>query len=141
MNLEDYLNDYMKIGKDQQKSYSVKSYKDNEELFKILKKFLKTHDVGMKACFHNSALLMKADPRIGYCEGYISLNMGDGLPIEHAWNVFDNDFYFDITSEELFMGNIGKGHNKYIELYRTMDKLEAKKIVMNGIRPYMRRRK
>ena len=47
MNLEDYLNDYMRIGKDRQKSYSVKSYKDNEELFKILKKFLKIKGIGV----------------------------------------------------------------------------------------------
>lgn len=141
MDLETYLNDYMKIGKEDQKSYSVKSYKDNEELYKILKKFLKTHGhrVGMKACFQNAALLMNADPRIGYCEGYISLNMGGGLPIEHAWNVFDDNFYFDITSEELFGGDIGKGHNNYIELYRSMDKDEVKKVVMMSIRPYMRR--
>ena len=142
MDLESYLNDYMHIGPEEQKSYSVKSYKDNPELLTVLKKFLRTHhNISMKACFHNAAYIMKADPRIGYCAGYMSLNMAGGLPIEHAWNVFDDNYYFDITSEHLFGGDIGKGHNKYVELYTTSSPEEAKKVADAVMRPYLRRRR
>jgi len=142
MDLESYLNDYMHIGLDEQKSYSVKSYKDNPELEKIIKKFLRTHhNLSMKACFHNSVYMMKADPRIGYCEGYTSVNIAGGIPIEHAWNVFGEDYYFDTTSEHLFDGDIGKGHNNYVELYRTSSPEEAKKVADAVIRPYLRRRR
>lgn len=143
MNLEDFLQQYMRFGKEDYKKYSIKSYKDNPELKAIIDKFLKKHKdkIGVKACYHNSALMTKADPRIGYCEGYMSYNMGEqgGLPIEHAWNVFGEDYYFDMTSEELFNGDIGKGHNEYVELYRTNDSKEAAVTSSAFIRPYMRR--
>lgn len=139
LNLEDFLEQYM--GQKGIK-YSVSSYKENKELKDILDKFLKRNKnkVSMKACFHNSALMMKADPRISYCEGYFSLNMGGGLPIEHAWNSFEG-FKFDITSELMFEGDIGKGTNEYIELYTSSDQEEVKKVVNAVIRPYQRRRK
>jgi hypothetical protein len=142
MNLEDFLGDY--LGIKEFKKYSVSSYKDNEELKIIIEKFLKKHKdkIGLKACYYNASLMMRADPRIGYCEGYAGIKLSEQiLPIEHAWNVFDEDFYFDMTSEHLFDGDLGKGHNSYIELYRTYDKAEAKKVVEGFIRPYMRRKK
>lgn len=146
MNLKDFLFKYINVG-DDYKEYSVKSYKEHPELKIVISKFLKKHEhkFSMKACFYNSALVMKADIRIGYCEGYTLLGLGDGIPIEHAWNVFvDNDgveFYFDLTSELIFGGDIGKGSNEYTELYRTFDQLEAKKVVNGVIRPYMRKNK
>ena len=143
MNLEDYLEQYMRFEKDDYKKYSVKSYKDNPELKSIVDKFLKKHraKIGLKACYSNAALMTKADPRIGYCEGYTSFNIGEQgeLPIEHAWNVFGEDYYFDITSDELFDGDIGKGNNKYVELFRTNDSKEAETVASAFIRPYMRR--
>ena len=143
MNLEDFLKQYINISKEEYKKYSISSYMGNPELKIIIDKFLKKNKdkVGLKACFQNALLMMKADPRIGYCEGYMTYNMGEtALPIEHAWNSF-NDFHFDITSELLFNGDIGKGHNEYIELFKTLDKKEAKDVAEAFIRPYIRRRK
>ncbi len=130
MNLEDYLNQYM--GQKGIK-YSIPSYKENNELKEIIDKFLKKNKskISMKACFHNSALMMKADPRIAYCEGYTILNMAGGIPIEHAWNSF-GEFHFDITSDVMFNGDIGKGSNEYVELYTTTNYDEAQKAV-NGV--------
>ena len=143
MNLEDFLKQYMNFDEEDYKKYSVKSYKENAELKVIVEKFLKKHraKIGLKACYANAALMTKADPRIGYCEGYTSLNLGEqgGLPIEHAWNVFKDDFYFDITSDELFDGDIGKGHNIYFELFRTNDSKEAQSVAEAFIRPYTRK--
>jgi len=139
LNLEDFLDQYMG-----QKGIKclMSSYKENKELKEIIDKFLKKNKskISMKACFHNSALMMKADPRIVYCEGYIKLNIGGGIPIEHAWNSFDG-FYFDITSEIIFDGNIGQGSNEYIELFTSSDQDEVKKVVNGVVRPYMRRKK
>ena len=139
LNLEDFLEQYM--GQKGIK-YSVVSYKENKELKEIIDRFLRRNRnrISMKACYHNSALMMKADPRILYCEGYITLGMGGGIPIEHAWNEFEG-MHFDITSEILFEGDIGKGENEYIELYKTLDYEEAKKAVNSVIRPYSRRKK
>jgi hypothetical protein len=136
LNLEEYLEQYM--GQKGIK-YSVSSYKDNEELKTIVGKFRNKSKISMKACFHNAALMMKADPRIAYCEGYTSIGIGGGFPIEHAWNSF-GDFHFDMTSEMLFKGDLGKGHNEYIELYKSYDQEEVKKAISAAIRPYMRRR-
>lgn len=137
LNLEDFLEQYM--GQKGIK-YSVSKYKENKELKDILDKFLRKNKnkVSMKACFHNAALMMKADPRILYCEGYITVNIGGGIPIEHAWNSFEG-FHFDITSEIVFDGDIGKGLNEYVELYSSLDQEEVVKIVDGVIRPYSRR--
>jgi len=139
LNLEDFLDKYM--GQKGIK-YSISSYKENKELKEIIDKFLKRNEskISMKACFHNSALMMKADPRIAYCEGYTTVNLGGGIPIEHAWNSFGG-FHFDITSEIMFDGDIGKGSNEYIELFISLDQDEVKKVVNGVIRPYMRRKK
>ena len=57
---------------------------------------------------------------------------------------FSDEFegmHFDITSEILFEGDIGKGENEYIELYKTSDYEEAKKAINSVVRPYSRRKK
>ena len=65
LNLEDFLEQYM--GQKGIK-YSVVSYKENKELKEIIDRFLRRNKnkISMKACYHNSALMMKADPRIIY---------------------------------------------------------------------------
>ena len=94
-------------------------------------------NIQMKGCFRNAYLSMsyfhKKGVEVGYCEGFAGLNLGGQiLPIEHAWNSFKYegiDYYFDITSDVIFEGDIGKGNKDYALIFKTLDLEDIKSYI------------
>lgn len=106
----------------------VKSYKENEELKKLIESKVPESEITKKQCFRNSALVASLINDVDYVEGYVGLNLGGSiLPIEHAWNVYKENFYFDITSDFQFDGDLGKGKKNYAKLITIAKPEKARK--------------
>lgn len=106
----------------------VKSYKENSELKKLIESRIPKSKINKKQCFGNSAIVASLIEDVDYVEGYAGLNLGGSiLPIEHAWNVYKGNFYFDITSDFQFGGDLGKGKKNYAKLIIITEPEKARK--------------
>jgi hypothetical protein len=108
------------------KPIKIVSYKEIPELKKIIESELRYLDVVPKECFSNAAKISLIDSRINYVEGiYDSI-----LPISHAWNVWENEYYFDLTIE--FQNRLEK-ENNYIQLLNIDSSLVRKYMIKLGV--------
>jgi hypothetical protein len=109
------------------KPIKIVSYKEIPELKKIIESKLRHLDVIPKECFSNAAKISLIDNRINYVEGiYNSI-----LPIAHAWNVWEDEYYFDLTME--FQNRLEKEKN-YTQLLNIDSNLVRK--YMNDLEVY-----
>lgn len=101
MNAPGLALDFWKWKRELCKEVQVRSYKENPELKEMVEEFLKRDKVKLKECFYTAYRLSLMFPdKIQYVDGYA---VGI-IPIEHGWNVYGEDFYFDLTSELLHDG-------------------------------------
>jgi hypothetical protein len=104
------------------KPIKVISYKEIPELKEIIETRLRINDVVPKECFSNSAKISLISNNIKYVEGiYDSI-----LPIAHAWNVWKDEYYFDLTME--FQNRL-ETEDKYIELLNIDSKTVRKYMI------------
>jgi hypothetical protein len=107
----------------------VKSYKDNKELKELIDERVPKDKIHLKQCFGNAAVIATFIEEADYVEGYVGLDLGGSiLPIEHAWNVYKGGYYFDITSDEIFGGNISQGEKNYAKLITIEDPEKARQL-------------
>jgi hypothetical protein len=98
------------------KKVEVVSYKDIPELKEIIDKHLTMSAVVPKECYKNSC-----EPVIGflghkdlkYVEGLYTFY---GLPIHHAWNVWKDEVYVDLTMEVHGRLEVGDSYISCLEL-------------------------
>lgn len=121
-----YVSFYDKL-LDISKPIKIISYKEIPELKKIIESKLRYLDIVPKECFSNAAKVSLIDNKINYVEGiYNSI-----LPIAHAWNVWENEYYFDLTME--FQNKLEK-EKSYTELLNIDSSLVRK--YMNDLKVY-----
>jgi len=90
-----------------------------------------------KQCCDNAVLAMSIDSKIEYVEGVIGFQ--GKIPIEHAWNKY-NGFYFDVTAELYFDGDIcrtGRGQD-YVSIQETKDRSQAREWANSVLRALAR---
>lgn len=121
-NYEGFYNKLLSVAK----PIKIISYKEIPELKKIIESKLRYLDVVPKECFSNAAQISLIDNRISYVEGiYNSI-----LPIAHAWNVWEDEYYFDLTIE--FQNRLEKEKN-YIQLLNINSDLVREYMIDLGV--------
>lgn len=137
-NFKDMLKDFMpKEAYEKVEIIKMGSIEDDSELKEVIDNFIKNNrdQITKKQCFRNSALLTSLHDDIDYVEGFAGINLGGGiLPIEHAWNIWKDKLYFDITSEVEFEGDIGKGSKNYAKLVIIKSPTKAAKLASDVLR-------
>lgn len=87
--------------------YELRSYKDDPELKKIINRYLQfiaeeglaDENLTLHSCLPNAIYAMAADHRISYAEGFLGTEISRYKL--HAWNIWKEDYAFDLTSEVL----------------------------------------
>jgi hypothetical protein len=119
---EDFYDNLLKIAK----PIKIVSYKEIPELKEIVEKRLRVRDIVPKECYSNSAKVSLISKDIKYVEGiYNSI-----LSISHAWNVWKDEYYFDLTME--FQDRL-ETNNEYIQLLNIDSKLVRKYMLDLGV--------
>lgn len=104
------------------KTVHIKSYRDNPELNKIIIEFLKSYSPEQGSCHKNAYFLAKYNSDIDYVEGYYS------FALNHAWNVYKKNYYFDITTEVIINNQLKEMSD---ETYENKDYLSVLELVLN----------